>query len=74
MKNILKIIGRITSKNIINSDYDFNSINQPYLEMKKISKKILNPFLKKNTPTKIVKKILNYKFNLKKTFYDIKKI
>ncbi len=67
-------IGRITSKNIINSDYDFNSINQSYLKIKKISKKISNPFLKKNTPTKIAKKILNFKFNLKKTFYDIKKI
>ena len=74
MKNILKIIVRNTSKNIINSDYDFNSINQSYLKIKKISKKISNPFLKKNAPTKIAKKILNYKFNLKKTFYDIKKI
>ena len=74
MKNILKIIGRITSKNIINSDYDFNSINQSYLKIKKISKKISNPFLIKNTITKIANKILNYNFNLKKIFYDIKKI
>lgn len=67
-------IGRIISKNIINSDYDFDSINQSFLKIKKISKKISNPFLKKNTPTRIAKKIINHKFNLKKIFYDIKKI
>ena len=63
--------GRIISNNIINCDYDFYSIKKAFLKIKKRSNKISNPFLKKNTPIKIVKKILNFKFNLKKKFYDI---
>ena len=63
--------GRIISSNIINCDYDFNSINNAFLKIRKKSKKISNPFLKKNTPIKIAKKILNFKFNIKKKFYDI---
>ena len=63
--------GRIISSNIINSDYDFNSIIKAFLKIRKKSKKISNPFLKKNTPIKIAKKILNFKFNIKKKFYDI---
>ena len=63
--------GRIISSNIINSDYDFNSIIKSFLKIRKKSKKISNPFLKKNTPIKIAKKILNFKFNIKKKFYDI---
>lgn len=63
--------GRIISSNIINCDYDFNSINNAFLKIRKKSKKISNPFLKKNTPIKIAKKILNFKFKIKKKFYDI---
>ena len=64
--------GRILSENIINSDYDYKSINLSFSKLKKRSRKISNPFLKKNTPIKIAKKILNFQFNLKKKFYDIK--
>ena len=33
--------------------------------------KTINLFLKKNTPNKIVKKIVNFKYELKKQFHDI---
>jgi GDP/UDP-N,N'-diacetylbacillosamine 2-epimerase (hydrolysing) len=64
--------GRIISNNIISCDYDYASINKAYLKIKNKSKKSSNPFLKKNTPKNISKKILNFKFNLKKKFFDIK--
>ena len=51
--------------------YNFSSIQKAFLKVLKKSKKISNPFLKKNTPLKIAKKILSYKYNLKKNFYDI---
>jgi GDP/UDP-N,N'-diacetylbacillosamine 2-epimerase (hydrolysing) len=63
--------GRIISGNIINSDYEFKSIYKAFLKIKKKSKKRSNVFLKKNTPIKIAKKILSFKFNLKKKFYDL---
>jgi UDP-N-acetylglucosamine 2-epimerase len=63
--------GRIISDNIINSDYEFKSIYKAFLTIKKRSKKRSNVFLKKNTPIKIAKKILSFKFNLKKEFYDL---
>ena len=63
--------GRIISGNIINCDYDFKSINNAFLKIKRKSKKISNPFFKKKTPINIAKKILSFKFNLKKEFYDI---
>tara|TARA_A100001015_G_scaffold303897_1_gene394263 strand:+ start:810 stop:1952 length:1143 start_codon:yes stop_codon:yes gene_type:complete len=63
--------GRITSNNIINCDYTFRSIQKAFIKIKKRPKKIFNPFLKKETPLKIAKKILNFKFHLKKKFYDI---
>jgi len=64
-------IGRIMSSNIINCDYKFMSIKNAYLKIKRQSNKISNPFLKKNTPKNIAKKILSFKFDLKKIFYDI---
>ena len=63
--------GRIISDNIINCDYNFSSIKKAFLKVLKKSKKTSNPFFKKNTPLKIAKKILTYKYNLKKNFYDI---
>ena len=33
--------------------------------------KTINLFLKKNTPNKIAKKIVNFKYELKKQFHDI---
>ena len=63
--------GRIISDNIINCDYNFSSIQEAFLKVLKKSKKTSNPFFKKNTPSKIAKKILSYKYNLKKNFYDI---
>lgn len=63
--------GRIISKNIINCDYNFSSINNAFKKIKKKSKKISNPFLKKNTPKKIAQKILNFDYKLKKNFYDL---
>ena len=63
--------GRIISDNIINSDYKFKSIYKAFLTIKKRSKKKSDIFLKKNTPIKIAKKILSFKFNLKKEFYDL---
>ena len=63
--------GRIMSDNIINCDYNFSSIKKAFLKVLKKSKNTSNPFFKKNTPLKIAKKILTYKYNLKKNFYDI---
>tara|TARA_B110000014_G_C20079782_1_gene564067 strand:+ start:220 stop:1344 length:1125 start_codon:yes stop_codon:yes gene_type:complete len=63
--------GRIISDNIINSDYEFKSIYKAFLKIKKKPKKKSNIFLKKNTPNKIAKKILSFKYNLKKKFYDL---
>ena len=53
--------GRIISKNIINSDYDYKSLYKAFQKMKKKQKITNNPFLKKGTPTRIAKKILNFK-------------
>ena len=50
---------------------DFYSIKKAFNKIKQRSKKVSNPFLKKNTPNKIAKKILNFKYDLKKIFYDI---
>ncbi|SMF79616.1 UDP-N-acetylglucosamine 2-epimerase [Candidatus Pelagibacter sp. HIMB1321] len=63
--------GRILSDNIINSGNNFNSIKKAYIKIIKKPKKINNLFLKKLTPYRIAKKILNFKFNIKKNFYDI---
>jgi len=63
--------GRIISKNIINSNYDFKSIQKAFKKIKKFRNKSFSIFYKKNTPQKIAKKILNFKFNIKKKFYDI---
>ena len=62
--------GRIISKNIINCDYSYKSITNAFFKIKKTTKKISNPFFKKDTPKKIAKKILNFNYNLKKRFYD----
>jgi len=64
--------GRIVTKNIINCDYNYNSINKAFHKIIKKMKKSSNPFLKKDTPRKIAKKILNFKFKIKKKFFDIK--
>ena len=63
--------GRIISKNIINSVYDYKSLYNAFIKMKKKKKIIINPFLKKDTPNKIAKKILNFKYELQKKFFDI---
>ena len=63
--------GRILSDNIVNCDYDYKSINKAYLKLAKIYKKKSNPFFKKNTSINIAQKILNFKFSIKKNFYDI---
>ena len=65
--------GRITSGNIINCNYDVNSMSKAFNKLKKKSIKSYNPFLKKKTPIKIAKKILDFKFTLKKQFFDIGK-
>jgi len=63
--------GRIFSDNVVNSGYKFMSIYRAFLRInKKITKKS-NIFLKKDTPKKIAMKILTFKFNLKKEFYDL---
>jgi len=64
--------GRILSNNITNCDYDYASISNTYLKLKKKKYKSSNPFFKKDTPKNISKKILNFKFNLKKKFFDLK--
>lgn len=64
--------GRIQSDNIINCDYKFKSIIRSYFMIQNKPKKKSNIFYKKNTPNLIAKKILNFKFNLKKKFYDFK--
>ena len=63
--------GRIISRNIINCDYNFRSIKKAFIKISKRPKKISNLYFKKETPLKIAKKILNFKFDLKKKFYDI---
>ena len=63
--------GRIISKNITNCDYTYDSIQKAFFKIKKKHYKIINPFFKKGTPKKIAKKILSFKFDLKKKFYDI---
>ena len=63
--------GRIISKNIINCNYNFKSIKLAFNKVNKKRKKTVNPFFKKDTPKKIAKKILNFKYNLKKEFYDL---
>ena len=63
--------GRILSDNIINSSYDLKSILKSYKIIQSRRKKKTNIFLKKNTPNRIAKKILNFKFSLKKNFYDL---
>ena len=63
--------GRIMSNNIINCDYDFKSISKAFSKLKKRQIKASNIYYKKNTPINISKKILNFKFNLKKVFFDI---
>ena len=65
--------GRIISSNIINCNYDVNSMSKAFRKLKKKSTKSYNPFFKKNTPIKIAKKILDFNFTLKKTFFDIGK-
>ena len=65
--------GRITSGNIINCNYDVNSMSKAFNKLKKKSIKSYNPFFKKKTPIKIAKKILDFKFTLKKQFFDIGK-
>ncbi len=62
--------GRIISKNIINCGYDYKSLYKAYIKIKKKRKVTINPFLKKDTPIRIAKKILNFKFELKKKFFD----
>lgn len=70
--------GRITSKNIINSNYSVKSINMSLKRFfsnnfKKNLVKCNNIFYKKNTVEKIAKKILSLKkIEIKKNFCDIK--
>ena len=63
--------GRIISENIINCHYSYESISKAFIKIKKNQKKITNPFFRKETPNKIAKKIVNFKYELKKQFYDI---
>jgi GDP/UDP-N,N'-diacetylbacillosamine 2-epimerase (hydrolysing) len=67
--------GRIMSKNIINSRYDKKTIAGKIkiaLGMnKKKLKEIESPFYKKNTPQNISKKIILFKCNIKKFFFDL---
>jgi GDP/UDP-N,N'-diacetylbacillosamine 2-epimerase (hydrolysing) len=69
--------GRIISKNIVNSNYDKkdlikNIFKALSLNKKKLSK-IQSPFYKRETPKKIARKIITFRCNLKKKFYDLKK-
>ena len=68
--------GRILAKNVINSGYDkksiFSKINFCLAADKKYLKKIKSPFLKPNTPKMISNKILNFNYDIKKKFYDLK--
>ena len=63
--------GRIIPRNVINCDYNLSSINKAFIKIKKLPTSKSNLFYKKNTPIKMAKKILNFKFNLKKVFYDL---
>lgn len=67
--------GRIISKNIVNSKYEAVHIVKNIKKALSFNKtklsKIGSPFYKKDTPKKIAKKIVNFKFNLKKKFVDL---
>lgn len=64
--------GRITTPNIINCDYKYESIKKAFYKVAKKMKKTSNPFLKKNTARKIANKLVNFEFKIKKEFFDIK--
>ena len=67
--------GRITSDNVINSQYKKNdiikNIKKALVFDKKKLHKIKSPFYKKDTPKKIAKKIISFKCDLKKDFKDL---
>lgn len=68
--------GRVISENIINSKYEakyiIRNIRKALCFDKKKLLKVNSPFYKKDTPKKIAKKIVNFKFDLKKIFLDLK--
>ena len=67
--------GRIISKNILNSNYEVkqivNSIKKALKMNKTKLKNIKDPFFKKNTPKNISKKIVSFKCNNQKIFFDL---
>jgi GDP/UDP-N,N'-diacetylbacillosamine 2-epimerase (hydrolysing) len=64
--------GRIISSNIVSCGYSYSSIKNAFGKLKaKSKKKILSPFFKEGTPHKIAKKIISFKYNLKKKFHNI---
>ena len=56
----------------VKKDETFDQIIKKY-DIKESQLFEYNPFLKKKTPIKIAKKILDFKFTLKKQFFDIGK-
>jgi GDP/UDP-N,N'-diacetylbacillosamine 2-epimerase (hydrolysing) len=74
-------LGRLSSKSVINCNYNEKSIKTSLkkiydINFKKIIKKAKNPYLSKNGSVSIVKVILKKNLNnlLPKKFYDLKKI
>ena len=64
--------GRIMSSNIISCSYNYNLIKKAFNKIKgKSKKKALSPFFKEGTPLKIAKKIISFKYSLKKKFHNI---
>ena len=67
--------GRITSDNVINSEYKkkdiIKNIKKALIFDKKKFNKIGSPFYKKDTPKKIAKKIISFRCDLKKDFIDL---
>lgn len=66
--------GRIISKNIVNSEYGKKHVIRGIRKALALDKKKLlklgSPFYKHRTPSKIAKKIISFKCNLKKNFND----
>ena len=64
--------GRIMSSNIVSCGYSYSSIKKAFGKLKgKSKKKFLSPFFKEGTTQKIAKKIISFKYNLKKKFHNI---
>ena len=68
-------LGRIISKNVVNSKYEkehiVKNIKKALILNTKKLKKLESPFYKKDTPKNIARKIISFRCDLKKSFKDL---